>query len=156
MVVCRSRYRCALLAIMASLAAPLGVASAQAIAHRNVTSLLISAAEDSNPHRVPALLKRLGVTVTQRQQIRVLAAQYRLRRAPIVEQMRNVQAAANSGGEGGDGGSAIFLPMLQDLDRAQEAAIETILTPAQSQSLRQLAPGGTVVISRTLAAPGQP
>ena len=153
MVIRRSRYRCALLVIVASLAAPLGVASAQAIAHRNVTSMLISAAEDSSSQRIPGLLERLGITISQRQQIRVLAAQHRLRRAPIVEQLRSAQAVGNSGG---DAGNAVLLQTLQDLDRTQEAAIETILTPAQLRSLRQLAPGGTVVISRTLAAPDQP
>ena len=153
MVACRSSYRCALLAIVASLAAPLGVASAQAIAHRNIMSMLISAAEDSSPSRAPALLERLGITASQRQQIRTLAAQHRLQRAPVIEQMRSAQAVSNSGG---DGGNAILLQTLQGLDQAQEAAIETILTPAQLRSLRQLAPSGTVVISRSLAGPDLP
>jgi len=148
MAVSDLRRHCALLAIVASIATPFGIASAQAIAHsRNVTSMLVSAAEDSSSHTVPALLDRLSITALQVHQIRVTAAQHRSQREPIVEQMLSAQAADNSSGVQSNGG--MFLQRLQELDLAQEADIEAILTPIQLKLLKELAPKGTIVIPRT-------
>lgn len=126
------RRRGKLVVVVACLMAPIGATSAQVTPPRNVTSMLISAAEDSSG-RMPAFLQRFGLTTSQVEQLRAMAAQRRLQRLPILQRMSEAHAI-----NGSQDAQVLFLQRLQDIDRAQEAEIVGILTRGQLSALQQL------------------